>query len=410
VTTRWRDHATVLIVVASTSALALSGCGGGATRTPPAVPSVVSPQPAATQPPSHASWTPWPSALHDSRHSGSSTFAGPTAGTLRWQRHLEGAVTPGPVIGPDGTIYAASNGGVLHALDPATGADQWTYDSGTTGEGDDLSISPLVLPSGTILWPTPGDQLLALSPAGTLSWSLSLPGHPTSPASVDGHRVYVGDVSGTVTAIDVSANHPPRTAWAVKVGSVSYGSVVVGDNGRLYTTADSSLVAIDDHGTYAGIAWTGDPHDDVTEVSAGLAPDGTALLGTNGRSEWAYHPDGTIAWQSPRVITYSSPSVTDDGLAVVADHSGTVHVLRTTDGSETSTYRATTAQIWSGVVIDDAHRVYFGTQYGHALGLDADGRTMFDVDLGGPVDSYPALTADANLIIGARNGTLSALA
>ena len=53
--------------------------------------------------------------------------------------------------------------------------------------------------------------------------------------------------------------------------------------------------------------------------------------------------------------------------------------------------------------------LYFGTQTGHAIGLDANGAPLFDLDLGAPVDSYPALTADANLIIGARNGTLSAI-
>lgn len=318
-------------------------------------------------------------------------------------------MTPGPVVGSDGTIYAASNGGVLHALNPATGADLWTYDSGSTAGADDLSVSPLVLPTGTIVWPTPGHLLVALSPSGVPSWSLTLSGHPTSPASVDGHRIYVGDVSGTVTAIDVAADRSPRTAWTVKVGSISYGSVVVSSNGRLYTTADSSLVAIDDHGDHGDIAWAADPNDDITEVSAGVGPDGIALLGTNGRSEWGYRPDGTLAWHTPRVITYSSPTVTDSGLAFLADHSGSVHVLRTADGSEKSSYRATTAQIWSGVVVDDSYRVYFGTQSGHAIGLDANGATMFDVDLGGPVDSYPALTEDGALIIGARNGTLSAI-
>jgi len=295
-------------------------------------------------------------------------------------------------------------------LNPSTGEDLWTYNSGTLGGGADLSVSPLVLPDGTILWPTPGRDLLALSPAGALLWSRAFPGHPTSPASVDGHRVYIGDTSGTVTAIDVAAHQPPNRAWAVQVGSVSYGSAVVGDHGRLYTTADSSLVAIDDHGPDATIAWHADPGDDITEVSAGLGPDGTALLGTNGTNEWAYGSNGTPTWHSPRIITYSSPSVTDSGLAYVADHSGTVHVFRLTDGSEAATYRRTTAEIWSATVIDNDYRVYFGTQSGHVVGLDAGGATLFDVDLGAPVDSYPALTADANLIIGAGNGTLSAIA
>jgi hypothetical protein len=105
------------------------------------------------------SWAPWPAALHDFRHSGASTADGPNAGIFRWRRSLEAAVTPGPVVAPDGTIYAASNAGVLHALDPVTGADRWTFDSGHRAADNDLSTSPLVLPDGTVLWGASSDQV-----------------------------------------------------------------------------------------------------------------------------------------------------------------------------------------------------------------------------------------------------------
>jgi outer membrane protein assembly factor BamB len=331
---------------------------------------------------------------------------GPTAGTLRWQRQLEGAITPGPVIGPDGTIYAASNEGVLHALNPVTGTDLWTYDFKHTRAGDDLSVSGLILRDGTMIWPTPGNELVAVSRTGAKLWAQTLPGQPTSPASVDGHRVYVGDITGSVTALDIGDNGPPKPAWTVKVGSVSYGSVVIGGAGRLYTTADSALVAIDDAGDHGHIAWRADPGDNITEVSAGLAADGTVLLGTNGSQEWAYRSDGTPQWHSARVITYSSPSVTDSGLAYVGDHSGTVHVFRVGDGSEAATYRHSAAQIWTSTIVDASYRLYYGTQAGHVIGLGPNGATLFDLDLGAPIDCYPALTGDAHLIIGDRNGTL----
>ena len=66
---------------------------------------------------------------------------------------------------------------------------------------------------------------------------------------------------------------------------------------------------------------------------------GTVLLGTNGSQQWAYRPDGTLLWHSPRVITYSSPSVTATGLAYVGDHSGTMHVFRVRDGTQAAAYR-----------------------------------------------------------------------
>lgn len=84
------------------------------------------------------------------------------------------------------------------------------------------------------------------SPPGTLLWSLDLPGNPTSPASADGRRLDVGDSSAAVTAVDVTAGSR-SLAWTVRAGAISYGSVVTAGNGRLCTTADSALVAIDDH-------------------------------------------------------------------------------------------------------------------------------------------------------------------
>ncbi|GLZ48897.1 hypothetical protein Acsp06_50820 [Actinomycetospora sp. NBRC 106375] len=355
-----------------------------------------------------ATWSPWPAALHDARHSSASSGDGPTTGTVRWRRRLGGAATGGPVVGRDGTVYTASNLGVLHALDPSTGADRWTYASGRRG-GSDLSTSALVMPNGTVVWGPPGrSELVGLSSAGSLLWTRPLPGRPTSPASVDGHRLYVGDTGGHVTALDVDRG--PRVAWTVAVGTTSYGSVVTDGSGRIYTTADSALIALDDRGATAGVAWRVEPRDDITEVSAGLAPDGTALLGTNGSREWAYRRDGSPRWNTARVITYSSPAVTADGLAYVADHSGRVRVLDIADGAEVAGYQLSSPeQIWSSVAVDRAHRLYFATQDGHVLGAGPDGRVLFDVAVGDPVDSYPALTADGVLIVGDRGGDVVAI-
>ncbi len=92
-------------------------------------------------------------------------------------------------------------------------------------------------------------------------------------------------------------------AWTLDTGAASYASVVTNGSGAVYTTSGTSLVAITDHGMSASIAWRADPHDGATEVSPGLAADGTILLGTNGSQEWAYRPDGSVSWHSSRVIT-----------------------------------------------------------------------------------------------------------
>ncbi len=355
--------------------------------------------------PAAATWAPWPTALHDSRHSGASTFPGPVHGTVKWRRQLEGGVTPGPIVAADGTIYVSSNGGVLHALDPKTGHDKWAYDAHHAEFGD-LSTSPLALPDGNILWPI-GDHLLALSPTGRLLWSLPLTGNATSPTSVDGHRVYVGDSSGAVTAVDITATDR-AVAWSIRAGGISYGSVVTAGGGRLYTTADSALVAIDDHGASGTVVWKVDPGDGISEVSAGLAPNGTALLGTNGSKEWAYHADGTPAWHTDRAITYASPAVTATGLAYIGDHRGNVFVYDTATGSTEASYQVG-AEIWSAPLIDRDYHLYVAGHDGHLHGFAADGSQLFELDLGAPVNSYPALTADGTLLVGSANGALTAV-
>jgi hypothetical protein len=252
-------------------------------------------------------------------------------------------------------------------------------------------------------------MLVALSAAGNVWWSENLPGTATSPVTADGKRVYVGDSSGTVSALDVSAGGAHQVAWRTDVGSTSYGSVVTDGHGRLYTTADSALVAIDDQGGAGHLAWRADPGDDITEVSAGLTPDGTALLGTNGKFEWAYRRDGTPLWKSPRVITYSSPAVTASGLPTWLIHAGLVHVFDVRTGAETAKYGPVGTQIWSSTVVDRAYRVYFAGQNGRVYGFEAHGHRLFDVGLGGPVESYPALTAAGALIVGSRNGFVTAI-
>ena len=76
---------------------------------------------------------------------------GPTTGDLAWKRELEGAVVPGPAVAPDGTIYAASNGGVLHAFD-LDGEELWHFDGGSP-YGGDLSTTPAITSEGTISGP-----------------------------------------------------------------------------------------------------------------------------------------------------------------------------------------------------------------------------------------------------------------
>lgn len=355
------------------------------------------------------SWAPWPQASHDARRSGAAPVTGPQTGHLRWTRDLGGNVTPGPVVGADGTVYAATNAGVLHAVDPLTGEDRWSYDGGG-GYGSDLSTSPAVLPDGTVLWPGPG-ALFALRPDGSLRWRLDLDGQPTSPA-VDDRRVLVGTTSGDVLSVDAAAG---TVRWRARLGGTSYGSVALSptDASRAYTTVGTELVALDD----ADVAWREDL-DDLVEVSPAVAPDGTVVVGSNARHARAFSPEGRDLWSYDlQAQTYSSPVVTDDGVAYLGDHDGVVTGLDARTGEVLARHLGPTQRpadnrsigVWTSPAVDDEHDVYWGTRSGHVVGAAADGRQLFDLDVGATVDSYPALD-EGLLVVGLTDGRLLGIA
>lgn len=386
--------------LAVTALLGLTACGGS--------PSTAALGPVAlttrTGSVGSGSWAPWPQAGHDARRSGASSSTGPRTGAVRWTRTLEGDVTPGPVIGPGGTVYAASNAGTLHALDPRTGKDLWTFRP-RGGYGTDLSTSPAVLRDGTVLWPGPGG-LYALDRTGRLLWTEPLSG-PTSPA-VDGDRVVVGDQSGTVEAIDVPTH---RVLWKASLGESSYGSVALSptDPHRAYQTAGSSLYALDD----GKVAWKRGLGGTV-EVSPAVAPDGTVVVGSNDPHERGFSPAGTQLWSYDRhAETYSSPVVTDDGIAYFGDHHAVVTALDSRTGKVLARYPGPTARpeddrsvgVWTSPVVDAQHAVYWGQRSGHLHAVDAAGKVLFDLDLDATLDSYPAL-GDGLLVVGLTDGRL----
>jgi hypothetical protein len=59
--------------------------------------------------------------------------------------------------------------------------------------------------------------------------------------------------------------------------------------------------------------------------------------------------------------------------------------------------------------IDSKGDVYFGTRGKHIYGFGPQGTKLFDLTASAPIDSYPALTGNGDLIIGDQAGTLYAI-
>lgn len=350
---------------------------------------------------------PWPEALHDPAHSAGASVIGPFTGRLEWSRQLLGSITPGPSIGANGDIYVATNAGVLHALDPATGADLWTFNGGGPFTGEtDLSVSPLVLPSGSILWPGPDDTLYELSSTGQSQWSHRFSAMVLSPV-LAGTRVYVELMSGTLWQLQVGTGLP-TLGWSLSIGHTSFGSPAVDPDGEVVTTADKSVVAVIDHGTDGVIAWRHETTATI-EVSPSVGPNGDVYVTANDGSVYRLSAHGALKWR--RHIgqeSYSSSSVSADGILYFGDNGGDLNVVRAATGVRLLVDHGRKG-IWSAQVVDARGDVYFGTQGGEIYGFGPSGRRLFAVKTSSAIDSYPALSGTGTLVIGDEAGMLYAI-
>ena len=355
-----------------------------------------------------SSYAPWPMALHDARHTGTASALGPQTGHLLWSSNLGSSVAIGPIVGSDGTIYAASADGVLFALDRATGKIRWQLaGSGPFTGSQDLSTSALLLPSGDLLWPAPGGVLAEVSSRGVLIWSQTMGGTVLSPVLV-GTTAYVVTSNGDVSAVALGGSRP-MVIWTVHTGAASFGSPAIDGAGHVVTTAGKSLIAVQDHGASGSIVWSRKLHSDV-EVSPSVDGGGNIYVTDNTGSASSYTSSGDLRWsKAVGVESYSSSSVAPNGQLVVGDNAGQISLAAPATGATVASYSVSHLGLWAAQAIDARGDIYVGTQSGTIVGITPQGRVLFRIRAAGPFDHYPALTGDGVLIIGDRTGNLYAV-
>lgn len=138
-------------------------------------------------------------------------------GNELWKTPTIGFVISSPALSKDGsTLYIGSFDSNLYALDTATGAVKWTFDT-----DEHIYSSPALdeAPDGTlraIVFGSTDGSVYAVNPDGTLKWRYetgdvirSSPAIGRAPGG--GEVVYVGNGAGTVFALDAATG---RRRWS----------------------------------------------------------------------------------------------------------------------------------------------------------------------------------------------------
>jgi outer membrane protein assembly factor BamB len=310
--------------------------------------------------------SPWPMFRGDREHSGRSEFSAATnQGALKWRftfakmplRDLISDLASEPVVGSDGTIYAASIddrprthtlSGHLFALSP-DGKQKWQFDAADfLSAGEEGETSPAIGADGTIYVggremsvdiatrEEHGDRnslgfLYAINPNGTLKWKFATgtkADFSSSPMIGGDGAIYFGSGGGNLYAI----NQDGKLRWKCAVGHMRLFSPAIGSDGTIYVDSnvdpdlgdskgDSDLSAVAPSGA---IKWkfkgddllTSSPtigSDDTIYVSVVHLTDektaGLCAINRNGRLKWEF--------TAKKAYSFSNPAIGADGAVYV---------------------------------------------------------------------------------------------
>ena len=150
-----------------------------------------------------------------------------------------------PAVSPDGaTIYIGSSSSTVHALNAATGAEVWSFQTAYRSRSE---ASPAVSPDGATIYMGSNDHsVYALNAAtGAEVWSFQTGGNVrSSPAvSPDGATIYIGSHDYSVYALNAATG---AEVWSFQTGNWVFSSPAVSPDGAtIYIGSwDNSVYAL----------------------------------------------------------------------------------------------------------------------------------------------------------------------
>jgi outer membrane protein assembly factor BamB len=251
-----------------------------------------------------------------------------------------------PPVLDRGVLFQIDDGGLLRAIDAATGRILWKRQVGTLAASSPAaggnSVYVTLLAHGN----SAGGRLVALrQTTGQIRWSRNLPSRTESSPMLDRGELYFGSQNGTVYAVNA---HNGQVNWtyhapgAVKASlSLSAGVLYFGD----YSGHVQAIREADGHRLW--ITGGGSPLGGAgTFYSTAAVAFGRVFLGsTDGRVYAFAAATGKLAWaHQTGSYVYSSPAVTDPpGLGptvFIGSYDGTMYALSAFSGAVRWRYKA----------------------------------------------------------------------
>ncbi len=316
-----------------------------------------------------------------------------------WQTQVGDAVTGGPAIARDGSVYFGGIDRSLYALD-ATGAVKWSFATGGLID----TCSPAVADDGSVYVGSNDGTFYAFTADGTPKWTRAFGTTApvsNSPALAADGTIYVKAGNGFLYALNPADG---AIKWRFNVNATtSYASPSVAPDGTIYQgSEDKKLYALNPDGT---LKWTYTADNDIYTVAA-IDTAGNLYFGVlNSGKLFSVTANGTLRWtySGASIGSSSSPALSPDGATVYfGGYDSKLHAVNATDGSARWTYNLGSEVRASSPAVDSNGVIYLGCYDNRIYAINAAGSLKRTYDVGNWVRSSPAISG-TTLYVGSND-------
>jgi len=320
-----------------------------------------------------------------------------------WQQTLTEAVTNGPAVGADGSVYVGAVSGSFFAFSK-DGSLLWKYSLGSGGMD---SSTPTIAEDGTVLFPSSDGYLYALTPgtgSATLRWRAAL-GASSSPVALGSEgSVYAKGDDDSLYALSLADG---TVKWKRTASSSNtYSGPVVGLDGTVYVGGEKAVFeAVNPQD--GSLKWSF-AADNPIYTSAALDAAGNLYFATTAGTLYSLKPDGGLRWsfRAGGAIT-SSPAIGPDGSVYFASYDSLLYALNGNNGKERWTYALGSEVRASSPAIAEDGTIYIGSYDNFLYAISSSGTLLRTYATGGWVRSAPVL-AGSRLYVGSNDSKLYA--
>jgi len=340
----------------------------------------------------------WPTFQHNRGHTGQSQFdthANP--GLEKWEFTLQedGAESfSSPVIGPNGTIYVASDN--LDALNP-DGTLKWKSTVNVDSAAPALAADGTIYAVGTAD-PDYTNYLFAMTTNGRVKWKFATDDSSSAPVVGADGTIYFGCASFTYPEVGCLYAVKPngQLKWKTTIG-IAATIPAIDRQGSIYVgSADHNLYAFDINGK---LRWKFATNGEVHSAPV-IVPDGTIYCGSDDHYLYALNPDGTLRWKFRAGDGIDSgPAIGANGTIYVGSWDGYLYAL--TLSGKLKWEFATGNDVVASPAIGADGTIYVGSTswYGELYAVSPRGNLLWSFPTKGPILKSSAIGADGTVYV-----------